>query len=146
MRSCVSNLFRCIDKTEQTLTELQQQVSQPCEIDYCPDRGFDVSARHHFTGSSPCGAINAGLFLSYCAGVEITGSSYTTAQTQTLVQVNELELLAKLEVCQVWQSTNQNSNLTVTASRDDRQPSFSATTAKLLQIPEWNRITTITVS
>lgn len=46
----------------------------------------------------------------------MTGFSYTTAETETRVQVNELELLAELEVCQVWQSTNRNNNLTVIAS------------------------------
>lgn len=40
-------------------------------------------------------------FLNYCVGVEMTGFGYTTAETETSVQVNELELLAKLDVRQV---------------------------------------------
>lgn len=48
----------------------------------------------------------------------MTGFGFTTAEaeTGTSVQVNELEVLAKLEVRQEWQGTNQNSRMTVIAS------------------------------
>lgn len=69
--------------------------------DYNADRQFALPAHHHSIGSSSRGAVNAGLFLNYCVGVEMTGFSYTTAETETSVQVNELELLVKLEVRQV---------------------------------------------
>lgn len=89
--------------------------------DYNPDRGFALLAQHRYVGSSSTGAINAGLFWNYCVGVEIAGFGYTTAETETRTQVNDLELLAKLGVRQVWQSTNQNNNLTVIASWEDRR-------------------------
>lgn len=69
--------------------------------DYNADRGFALPTQHHFTGSSSPGAVNTGLFFNYCVGVEMTGFGYTTAETETSVQVNELELLAKLEMRQV---------------------------------------------
>lgn len=67
----------------------------------------------------------------------MTGFGYTAAETETSVQVNALELLAKLDERQVWQSTNQNINLTVIASGEDRRLrawSFSAVTAKTAAI------------
>ena len=60
-----------------------------------------MPAQHHYIGSSSPGAANTGLFLNYCAGIEMTGFGYTAAETETGVQVNELELLAKLELRQV---------------------------------------------
>lgn len=51
-------------------------------------QGFALPARHHYTGSSSSGAINDGLFLNYCVGVEMTGLGYTTAETETSAQVN----------------------------------------------------------
>ena len=71
------------------------------KLDYKADRGFALPARHHYVGSSSPGAINAGLFLNYCVGVEMTGFGYTAAETETSVQVNALELLAKLDERQV---------------------------------------------
>lgn len=69
--------------------------------DYNADRGFALPAQYYYVGSSSPGAVNAGLFLNYCVGVEMTGFGYTTEETETSVQVNELELLAKLEERQV---------------------------------------------
>lgn len=69
--------------------------------DYNADRGFALPAQYYYVGSSSPGAVNAGLFLNYCVEVEMTGFGYTTEETETSVQVNELELLAKLEVRQV---------------------------------------------
>lgn len=46
----------------------------------------------------------------------MTGFDYTTAETETSVQVNKLNLLVKLELHQVCPSANQNNNLKVIAS------------------------------
>lgn len=75
--------------------ELGLQVSQPCEMQI---EGFPCQP--NIITLAP-GAVNTGLFLNYCVGVEMTGFGYTTAETETSVQVKELELLAKLEVRQV---------------------------------------------
>lgn len=50
----------------------------------------------------------------------MTGFDYTTAETETSVQVNKLNLLVKLELHQVCPSANQNNNLKVIASWEDR--------------------------
>lgn len=82
----------------------------------------EVRCRQTGCRADPASLRNVGLFLSYCAGVQMAGLGYITAQMQTDVQINELELLAKLEVRQEWQRTNQNNDLTVSASREDRRP------------------------
>lgn len=69
--------------------------------DYKADIGLALPVQHNYAGFFSPGAINAGLFLNYCVGIEITGFSFTTVETRTGVQVNELELLAKLKGCQV---------------------------------------------
>lgn len=46
------------------------------------DKWFASPAQYHYIGSSSLGAVNTGLFLNYCAGVEMTGFGYTTAESK----------------------------------------------------------------
>lgn len=89
------------------------QLSQPSEMRLqIADRGFALPA--YIAGRAS--AVSTSLFQDYCIGVEITGFDYTTAETETSVQVNKLNLLVKLELHQVCPSANQNNNLKVIAS------------------------------